>query len=80
MSAGISRTLYGRGPRSRAATEPLPILYVIYTLQFDINCSHYLIHNVTLEPAVMNALLNVVLLLYSNYITVHEKVNVKVAL
>jgi len=54
--------------------------YAIYTLHFDITCSHYLIHDVMLQPAVMNALLYVLLLLYSNYIIVHEKSKVKVAL
>ena len=78
MSACVSPTLYGRGPRSRAAKETLPICCL--QLQFDITCSHDLIIDFMLEPALMNAVLNVVLLLYSNNTTVHEKVKIKVAL
>ena len=45
--------------------------YPIYTLQFDITCSQDFINDLMLEPAAMNALLNVALLLYSNYTTVY---------
>ena len=41
--------------------------YPIYTLQFDKACSHGLINGIMLEPAAMNALLSVALLLYSKY-------------
>jgi len=54
--------------------------FAMFTSQSDTTCSHDLINDVMLDSAVMNTLLNVVLSLYSNYITLHEKVKVKVAI
>ena len=50
--------------------------YYIYTLQFDITCSHHLVNDIVLQSAGMNALLNVLLLLYNG--TRKVKVKVKI--